>query len=202
MDSGQEKLSEMSAWLYIARKWDRAKPKMFTYSNEVIARWVVETKTISDEASVGLCASVTDLYDIGRIDATSYNTMLKKIENYREEHNKHGLYIWPTTSAEGARERAEFCRVEAALIMESYYWFKMAKLWEEAQPDQYGNYAYRGHTGLCGLLYSLDVDMPLRVYRNMKSRIRTDAPKYFWSMSTLEGKLERIKFCKTQGERC
>lgn len=102
-------LTEKEAWLEIARRFSLAKP--VTDETCGVERWNAPTQRLT--YGFGICAIIVDLEDAGLIERSTGLTMSCRLDKYREVADKHGLYIWSTTTRDGAMARVEFCKTQA-----------------------------------------------------------------------------------------
>jgi len=104
-------MTEKEVWLRLARLWLSTTD---TYRYERSGEDVTVIY-IDDRHALGLCASIWLLVT----DIQIRKSTMEKIHKYGDNHNKrYGLtktFYWPLT-AEGATQRAEFCRKQAELL--------------------------------------------------------------------------------------
>lgn len=101
-------LSERRAWLYLAKKWDKAKPpKLDGWEDDVEV--VIRLNRFGEE--IGLCDTIVRL----PISCSVCDAMEDKVDRERRRLKKRRwAFLWPTTKA-GAKKRAAFCRRMAKL---------------------------------------------------------------------------------------
>ena len=91
-------MTERQAWLYLAKRWDKA----FLSDGYTVTN-------VCDDCTHGLCQSLCHLEDEGEIDSNTRLEMSSKIPKSAD----FAPYVWPMTIA-GAKKRAAFCRRMAA----------------------------------------------------------------------------------------
>ena len=104
-------MTEKEAWLYLARLW---------LSTTDTYKWDPSGEEatvifIDGYHAMGLCGSICFLTP----DIQTRKSALEKIHKYGDNHKKRygwtQTFYWPLT-AEGATQRAEFCRKQAELL--------------------------------------------------------------------------------------
>lgn len=104
-------MTEKEVWLRLARLWLSTTD---TYKYERSSEDVTVIY-IDGRRALGLCASIWLL--VG--NTQTRKSAIEKIHKYGDNHKKrYGLtatFYWPLT-AEGATQRAEFCREQAELL--------------------------------------------------------------------------------------
>ena len=83
-------MNEKEAWLFAAETWDGP-----------------------DWPKHGLCTSISRMYKSELISRRVSDSMLVRVQNEPFHGLESDLYKWPRTS-EGAKQRAQFCREQAA----------------------------------------------------------------------------------------
>jgi len=102
MPKQKESDCEREAWLYIARRWDRARRcSCDPHCTSFIAH-------IESFACEGICVCIDLMPDV---DKDVRERMAQKI--YAVQHGS--LFLYPRTLA-GAKKRAAFCRKQAKLL--------------------------------------------------------------------------------------
>ena|ERR1700677_2608895 len=98
-------LTETEAWLKLEEVW--LGPLAIDCDGDLHVHF-------NGQPHFGLCACITDMYDIGLINITALHSMRDKIAVV----DTHGGYLWPWTEA-GAKARAAFCRKQINELTDS-----------------------------------------------------------------------------------
>jgi hypothetical protein len=94
-----KQMTERAAWLYLAKRWDKA---VLGGDGDAMVR--INT----DRTIVCLCDSILRLQMDERIDVFTESCMVDRIQRL-PNINQSSSYKWPRT-LRGARSRAAFCR--------------------------------------------------------------------------------------------
>lgn len=97
--SKRKKLTQREAWEYLARKWKRAKD-IWGDGHRV---------EIFDHHPRGLCSSINQMAESGKIDHETQRKMLGRVDRHGCKHgHQAGAYLWHR-NADGAKRRVAFC---------------------------------------------------------------------------------------------